>query len=417
MKFKIQNFGPITEGFKRDDGFLHLDGVTLFIGGQGTGKSSVAKSLSTMLWLEKALLKEDFTEKQLMAPGKFKSFFSYQGIFDYFRKKTVLDYQGRYYRLSYIEERLAITKMDTHDLIEQPKIMYVPSERNFLSSCKKPSTIAGLQPSLITFLDEFENAKRAITAPIALPVDRSSYAYDRLNDISWIERRGNRTRLTFASSGYQSLVPLFLVTDYLANFLEQDRMAVTAHQMRLIREKLNALPLAEGLASGTAISVLKESPFITLDDIRSSSKAVQQILKRYRPSHTINVVEEPEQNLFPDSQTRMMYSLLAYRNRNPLNRLIITTHSPYVLSAGSLAAACSATFAKNNSAAEELEKIVPSDAWIDPDTLTVYEIDEDGMIEKLDTYDNLPSDDNYLNNALGSFNDAFETIFDLEDSL
>ncbi|MCK9524166.1 MAG: ATP-binding protein [Proteobacteria bacterium] len=289
----------------------------------------------------KALLKYDFTEKLLMARGKFKSCISYQGISDYVQKRTFLDYHGRDYRLTYAEERLTVTKMVTDGFIEQPKIMYVPSERNFLSSLAKPSTIAGLQPSLITFLDEFESAKRAISASIVLPVGQSSYSYDKLNDVSWVERHGNRTRLIYASSGYQSLVPQFLVIDYLANLLVPERMAVTPHQMRLIREALNKLPNTDRLASGTPISVLKESPFITLDDIRSSPKAIQQIFKRFRPSHTINVVEEPEQNLFPESQTRMMYSLLGHRNRNPLNQLIITTHSPYVLGAVTLAVGCS----------------------------------------------------------------------------
>jgi predicted ATPase len=53
MKFKIQNFGPITDGLSGDEGFIRIAGVTVFIGGQGTGKSFVAKSLSTMMWLEK----------------------------------------------------------------------------------------------------------------------------------------------------------------------------------------------------------------------------------------------------------------------------------------------------------------------------------------------------------------------------
>lgn len=418
MKFKIQNFGPITDGCTIDKGFLHINGVTVFIGGQGTGKSSVAKSLSTMMWLEKALLRYDFTEKQLMARGKFKSHFAYHGIVDYFQKDTVLDYQGRYYRFKYAQEQLTIEQLSITEEIDTPKIMYVPSERNFLSSSTKPSMIAGLQASLATFLDEYENAKRSITGSVALPVDQGKFSYDKLNDVSWVERKKNKTRLSNASSGYQSLVPLFLVTDYLANSLDQEQLPITVHQMRVIREKLSeVLRNNYDLVTYSHISVLKESPYISLPDIASAETEARKVLKRFRPSHYVSVVEEPEQNLFPDSQVKMVQSLLSYQNRKELNQLIITTHSPYVLSAVTLAVACSMAFQKNETAREELKKIVPYNAWLKPEKLSVYEIDEDGIIKKLETYGDLPSDDNYLNNALGSFNVAFEQIMDLEESL
>jgi hypothetical protein len=418
MKYKIRNFGPITDGYTGDDEFIRLDGVTVFTGGQGTGKSSVAKSLSTMMWLEKALLRYDFSEKQLMARGKFKSHFTYHGIVDYFQKNTELDYQGRYYRFKYAQEQLTIEQLSITEEIDTPKIMYVPSERNFLSSSTKLSMVAGLQPSLATFLDEYENAKRSITVPITLPVDQGKFSYDKLNDVSWIERKKNKTRLSNASSGYQSLVPLFLVTDYLANSIDQEKMPISVHQMRIIREKLNELVHDYyDLFTYSLISVLKENAYISFTDIQSSPPEARRVLKRFRPSHYVNVVEEPEQNLFPDSQVKMVQSLLGYQNRKELNQLIITTHSPYVLSAVTLAVACSMAFQRNETVQEELGRIVARDAWLKPEKLTVYEIDGNGIIKKLETYADLPSDNNYLNNALGSFNVAFEQIMDLEESL
>lgn len=389
MKFKIQNFGPITQGYSTDDGFLHIDGVTVFIGGQGTGKSSVAKCLSTVMWLEKALLRRDFSPEQLMSHGAFKFHFTYHGIVDYFEKDTVLDYQGRYYRLSYAQEHLTIEPSTEALEIDQPKIMYVPSERNFLSSQATPSLMAKLHPSLTTFLDEFENAKHAISGPVSLPVDHSSYSNDQLNDISWVERRGNKTRLTNASSGYQSLIPLFLVTDYLANFIDNADIPLPVHHLRSMRQMLNEA---------------------------TDPAQQQQIPKRFKPSYTINVVEEPEQNLFPDSQVKMMYSLLGYQNRNALNQLIITTHSPYILNAATLAVACFITSEKNQGSRSALADIVPSHAWLRPDRLTVYEIDEAGVIQKLESCYDLPSDENYLNNFLGSFNDNLSAILELEES-
>ena len=60
-ELKIKNFGPISAGFSNpaNDDFFLISKCTVFIGEQGTGKSTVAKIASTFLWLEK-----DFIQKQ-----------------------------------------------------------------------------------------------------------------------------------------------------------------------------------------------------------------------------------------------------------------------------------------------------------------------------------------------------------------
>ena len=54
-KIRIKNFGPIKEGFQENNGWIDIKKVTLFIGNQGSGKSTVAKLISTFTWLEKSL--------------------------------------------------------------------------------------------------------------------------------------------------------------------------------------------------------------------------------------------------------------------------------------------------------------------------------------------------------------------------
>jgi len=39
-KIKIKNFGPIKEGYLEKDGWLDVKKVTVFIGNQGSGKST-----------------------------------------------------------------------------------------------------------------------------------------------------------------------------------------------------------------------------------------------------------------------------------------------------------------------------------------------------------------------------------------
>ena len=58
-KIKIKNFGPIKAGCTENDGWIDIKKVTLFIGNQGSGKSTVAKLISTLTWLEKAMVRGD----------------------------------------------------------------------------------------------------------------------------------------------------------------------------------------------------------------------------------------------------------------------------------------------------------------------------------------------------------------------
>ena len=45
-----------------------------------------------------------------------------------------------------------------------------------------------------------------------------------------------------------------------------------------------------------------------------------------------NIVEEPEQNLYPSSQIEVAKFLISCLNENVRNSLLITTHSPFILS-------------------------------------------------------------------------------------
>jgi predicted ATPase len=41
-KIRIKNFGPVKDGYPENNGWLEVKKVTVFIGNQGSGKSTVA---------------------------------------------------------------------------------------------------------------------------------------------------------------------------------------------------------------------------------------------------------------------------------------------------------------------------------------------------------------------------------------
>ena len=173
-KIKIKNFGPIKNGLLDNDGFIDIKQVTVFIGNQATGKSTIAKIFSTFTWLEKALYTGDLKESYVKMYHRFeKEFCAYQGLKEYFNNNTYLEYIGDSYSFIYSNKKIELKRIKNEYLTH--KIMYVPAERNFLNLVDHPEKLKQLPKPLYTFLEEFEKAKKSIHGDIALPINSLSF--------------------------------------------------------------------------------------------------------------------------------------------------------------------------------------------------------------------------------------------------
>lgn len=142
-------------------------------------------------------------------------------------------------------------------------------------------------------------------------------------------------------------------------------------------------------------------------------RKIEVLIHFFFNTRFINIVEEPEQNLYPESQGKVLYVLLECMNSNKDNQLIITTHSPYILSYLTLTAKAFELLSRGVPA-DKIEKIVPEKSAVSGDKITIYETKEDGSITKLSPYENLPSDENLLNKAMAEGNENFSELLDLE---
>ncbi|MEI7869444.1 MAG: AAA family ATPase [Candidatus Methylumidiphilus sp.] len=140
-KIKIKNFGPIKKGYQDDDGWMDVKKVTVFIGNQGSGKSTVAKLISSFSWIEKALTRGDYDIKWFIRKNKFRNTYcSYHRIENYFfdihgNDIAELEYVGSSYAMKYVNGNLSIEK-NREAKYSLPQIMYVPAERNFIINIK-----------------------------------------------------------------------------------------------------------------------------------------------------------------------------------------------------------------------------------------------------------------------------------------
>jgi len=95
------------------------------------------------------------------------------------------------------------------------------------------------------------------------------------------------------------------------------------------------------------------------------------------------IIEEPELNLFPTAQFELVKILVDKCARlDGQNDLVLTTHSPYVLTALNLMCYAFRIAQQDETTAKKVAKLIPRHCWIDPDQFAAYYVDLPGTKRK-----------------------------------
>ena len=305
----VKSFGPVKDLdviFKK---------VTLFIGDQGTGKSCVAKLFSMFKWTEKVLSQKKYKLSYFEQYNRFqKMLCKYHRIESFVNESSYIKFEGALYDFLYENGNFSVTDKN-HEIKGISKVMYVPAERSIVSVAEnKSKLLKELPDSSETFSDEFVNAKKFFQNGYNLPFEGLRFEYDSLNDAGWIHGVDYKVRLINASSGIQSSLPMCIVSEYLSSKISDKE------EVKLSKEE------KDKLEKRVAEIMLNEEYSDSIKDMM-----IRQLSYANRYNQLINIVEEPELNLFPRSQMEVLFSLIYNNASAEENMLVFTTHSPYSL--------------------------------------------------------------------------------------
>ena len=355
----VKSFGPVK------DLDIIFKKVTLFIGDQGTGKSCVAKLFSMFKWTEKVLSQKKYKLSYFEQYNRFKTkLCAYHRIESFIYENSYIKFEGNLYDFLYENGNFSVTEKN-RDIKGISKVMYVPAERSIVSVAEnKSKLLKELPDSSETFSDEFVNAKKFFQSGYNLPFEGLRFEYDSLNDAGWIHGVDYKVRLINASSGIQSSLPMCIVSEYLSSKISDKE------EIKLSKEEKDKL-------EKRVAEIMQNEEFS--DSIKDMM--IRQLSDANRYNQLINIVEEPELNLFPRSQMEVLKSLIYNNASSDENMLVFTTHSPYSLAIiNTMIMGAKAYANANEELRNQIESILPVKYQINDDNIAAYRLSSSDAI-------------------------------------
>lgn len=352
VSLHIKNFGPISDSTQ-----IELTPLMLLIGRQSSGKSTFMKVLCFCRWIEKKIMTstEDLINQYTHYNRFIKELKSFHRLNDdYFKDDTELKYDGDVLTIVYTGRTGNARIVRKRSFAEQrynSKLCYIPAERNLISAIQNVDKTykATERDILFNFIYEWNEAKEPYTRehPFRLAATGGfSYVNQSGTDIL-LREDGYETPAFYASSGMQSVMPLDVMTNYITNCVGKN----------------------------APLSMVEYNEISKTDHERALRRLVYQSAQLF--------IEEPEQNLYPESQRLVIMSIVrslnqALANGSEQSMAVITSHSPYVLSVVNVLLAAARV------AHEGLDQdVIDKDCVLPASSISGYYIDEKGYFQNI----------------------------------
>ena len=373
---QIKNLGPI-----KDTGLINLTDVLLVIGRQSSGKSTFMKVLCFCRWIEKKIMTSFDKTIQAYTHNKrftkdLKQFYRIDEI--YFKEDTEIIYDGDVVTISLtgVNQNAKINrKQEAWEDRYNSKLSYIPAERNLVSAIQNINDTykAKERDSIFNFIQEWYEAKDTYGSDNKLTLsltDVFKYYSDKGLDYVVLPN-GKPITSFYASSGVQSIMPIDVMTDYVMGVVGKVVKFSMSDLMNRLIESLDTDVRNENVHGAHEVTEEELAP------IREKMK--------YQSAQLF--IEEPEQNLYPDAQRKLVQNIIrdlkAVKSVGKHRSMVVlTTHSPYVLSTLNVLMADAAAVEKKPGD-ERLKDVVDESTLLPTDAFSAYFINKDGVFEDI----------------------------------
>lgn len=333
----IRHLGPLKEAD------VDLGRFNLIIGKQSSGKSCVLRTASYCAWVEKQILLAQSGEYFMKGANFRDDLVRYHKMENYFWEDTTIMYETECVKFGYDNKHKAFTyKIKSEGLkYKRPKISYIPSERNIVSLLPEWKSQVSTYDCLLDFMNDWDRARRFILRTKNILNLGMSYEYDKnLNEDRILLPNKKPLLLSNSSSGVQSLIPLYLAVDYLANGVYEEENSNSSKRTQDKREQIQRLlkdiyfkvDRHEEVKERGEYIVKMENMDFRFDNEKSKEDFLNMVDCFTMTQRSDVYLEEPEDNLFPPTQCQLIDWLLELaKRRKHVVSMFVTTHSPYVL--------------------------------------------------------------------------------------
>ena len=370
-KLIVKNFGPIAEAE------LDLKKVTVLIGEQASGKSVLAKLAGL------------FSDFQSIRP--YLVLFDEYSIQNFLENTSEISLYRPLYNILYKadqEPNREFNDTGFKNLIDDLELAY---SKTFEAKHKNDQIQIS---SWGTVLDEiFDKIKKTVHEITYIPAERLLIStFSNLHKIP-IDLKINRKYIfkfiqdfELASSNLKTNRIEFLKINY-ENFQGQHK---------IVLNNLKGFNFSE-----TSTGFQSVVPIVNVIDyqIKNNNK-------------NLFIIDEPELSLYPNTQKELLKYLIENCTKGD-NRLIITTHSPYILTALNNLIQAHNVIKKNPEAADEVAKIVPPQYQIDFEDVAAYFV-ADGTAKSIMNIENQLIDANALDEVSNDISEDFGKLLQLE---
>lgn len=262
---------------------------------------------------------------------------------DFFSKNTRILYESDMLSITYAGEKnpKIIRNKKFQSERYNTKLSYIPAERNLVAAIKNIDKAyrSSERDVLFNLIYEWDEARSQYTRenPYPLSVTGDFRYYNKNGEDTFLMDNGKSFPAFYASSGLQSVMPLEVMSRYFLSLVGK-RAEFSKHDFSAyIMEALSS----EG----------KEDQVNYIDE-----KSLEALRRRLNYQSSQLFIEEPEQNLYPESQRLLLLSLVralgkAITSGPRMSSIVMTTHSPYILSVINVLFRASDYYEKSNNAA------------------------------------------------------------------